>query len=226
MALRALIFDCDGTLAETEETHRTAFNRAFADAGLYWNWSVDEYRELLAITGGRERIANYIAKNALAEVDITALHRKKNDIYARLVEAGQVTLRPGVARLMMAAEAQGIALAIATTTSRSNLDSLIKGSALSDFAFSAIVTGEDVTRKKPDPEVYQIALKQLSLAAGECVAFEDSEHGLFAADACRIRTVITPGRYTTGQDFGQASLVLPDLDHLGSLNALAALLPV
>lgn len=220
MALKALIFDCDGTLAETEEAHRTAFNQAFADADLDWHWSVDHYRELLKIVGGRERIAHYAAEGLLSATDISTLHRAKNVIYASLVKRGHVALRPGVMRLMQAAQAEGIALAIATTTSRSNLESLIAVTSLSEIGFAAIVTGEDVARKKPDPEAYRITLNQLSLAAGDCIAFEDSQNGLRAARAAGIRIVITPGFYTMAEDFSQASLLLPDLDHLAGLSRL------
>jgi HAD superfamily hydrolase (TIGR01509 family) len=220
MALKALIFDCDGTLAETEEAHRTAFNMAFARIGLDWHWSVDRYRDLLKVTGGRERIAHYIAEQGLSNVDIPRLHDMKNANYASLIERGEILLRPGVIRVMQAAEASGIALAIATTTSRSNLDNLIAASALSRFDFTAVVTGEDVTRKKPDPEAYHAVLKQLSLDPGDCVAFEDSRNGLLAAHAAGIRSVITPSVYTMGENFDEASMLLADLGHIADLTAL------
>lgn len=214
MALKALIFDCDGTLAETEEAHREAFNLAFAETGLDWHWSMDRYRELLKVTGGRERIAHYMAHEGFFGIDIPALHRTKNLNYARLVETGDVELRPGVLRLMEEAQATGIAIAIATTTSRSNLNSLIASTALSKIDFAAIVCGEDVEKKKPDPEAYDVALQHLSLPTGECIAFEDSANGLRSAYAAGIKTVVAPSFYTTDEDFGQASLLLPDLESL------------
>lgn len=192
-----------------------AFNQAFADAGLDWHWPVDRYRKLLKVTGGQERIAHYIGEERLPDVDIPALHAAKNAIYSSLVETGQVKLRPGVIRVIEEAQAAGIAIAVATTTSRSNLDSLIAATALSQKSFAAIVTGEDVAKKKPNPEAYDLALQRLSLSAGECIAFEDSENGLLSAHASGVKTVVTPSFYTKSENFQQALLLLPDLDRLG-----------
>lgn len=179
LPIEAIIFDVDGTLAETEEAHRTAFNRAFAEATLDWHWSVDDYRALLGTTGGRERIARYMAEQNLAPDTslVAALHERKNVIYGELVESGGVVPRPGIVSLIEAARGSGIALAIATTTSRSNLSSLLAhvfGAAASD-GFSTIVTGEDVVNKKPDPEVYQRALSGLGQSAQACLAIEDAQ---------------------------------------------------
>jgi HAD superfamily hydrolase (TIGR01509 family) len=224
MALKALIFDCDGTLAETEDLHRTAFNQVFARAGLGWHWSVDRYRELLKVTGGRERIAHYMAEEGLPPIDIPTLHADKNAIYASLIESGDIALRPGVLRLMQVAQTAGIALAVATTTSRSNLDNLIAATPLSALDFVVLVTGEDVTRKKPDPEAYGVALERLSLAASECLAFEDSENGLRAARAAGLATIVTPGIYTSGDEFGQATALLASLGDVADLSRLEAIL--
>lgn len=212
MALKALIFDCDGTLAETEEAHRTAFNLAFASAGLDWHWSVDRYRELLKVTGGKERIAHFIAEEQRQRVDINALHLAKNALYSDTVRSGKVALRPGVMRIITAAQAQGVALAIATTTSRSNLDSLIAATPLRGIGFAAIVTGEDVTRKKPDPEAYYIALNRLSLSPDVCIAFEDSKNGIDAARGAGIATIVTPSIYTSGDNFRDADIIARNLD--------------
>ena len=212
MALKALIFDCDGTLAETEEAHRTAFNLAFASAGLDWHWSVDRYRELLKVTGGKERIAHFIAEEQRQRVDINALHLAKNTLYSDTVRSGKVALRPGVMRIITAAQAQGVALAIATTTSRSNLDSLIAATPLRGIGFAAIVTGEDVTRKKPDPEAYYIALNRLSLSPDVCIAFEDSKNGIDAARGAGIATIVTPSIYTSGDNFRDADIIARNLD--------------
>ena len=212
MALKALIFDCDGTLAETEEAHRTAFNLAFASAGLDWHWSVDRYRELLKVTGGKERIAHFIAEEQRQRVDINALHLAKNALYSDTVRSGKVALRPGVMRIITAAQAQGVALAIATTTSRSNLDSLIAATPLRHVDFATIVTGEHVTRKKPDPEAYHIALNCLSLNPDACIAFEDSANGLSAARRAGIVTIVTPSIYTSGDNFRDADIIARNLD--------------
>ena len=217
MALRAIIFDVDGTLAETEEAHRAAFNRAFAEAGKPWRWSQDDYRKLLTTTGGKERIARYIDENGSTPDPelIAALHARKNAFYAELVAGGMVTARPGVARLIDEARRHGVALAIATTTSASNLATLLCHVFGPEAAgwFPVIVTGEMVAMKKPDPEAYKLALLDLSLRASECVAIEDSRNGLDAARDAGIATLVTPSRYTSHEDFAGAALVRPDLDH-------------
>lgn len=213
MPLRALIFDVDGTLAETEEIHRAAFNEAFAEAGISWFWSEDMYRRLLEVTGGRERIADYATHAASQPVDIPALHRRKTEIYNARIRGGDIALRPGIERLICTARTHGAALAIATTTSRPNVISLIAAT-LGEGAvawFASIRTGEDVLRKKPDPEVFNLVLADLGLAAADCVAFEDSANGLRAARAAGIPTIVTPSIYTQDEDFSAAALVLEDL---------------
>lgn len=216
MRLKALIFDVDGTLAETEEAHRRAFNRAFAEAGHGWEWTPGLYRRLLETTGGRERIVAWLRSigETLPAPEIARLHRRKNEIYARLVADGEVALRPGVARLMDEAHAAGVALAIATTTSFGNLcallDSRFGEAALARFA--AVVTGEDVAVKKPDPAAYVRALELLGLGAGSCLAIEDSRNGMRAAQAAGLAVLVTPSSYTDHEAFDGAALVRTDLD--------------
>ncbi len=175
--LRALVFDVDGTLAETEELHRRAFNEAFEEAGIDWMWSRELYRELLSTTGGRERILVY-AERVGAEVDAPALHARR--IYGEMVRRGVVNLRPGVARLVEHAKSEGLALAIGTTTSRPNVTSLLEATFGNgaEKLFVSIRTGEDVATKKPDPEVYRLVLSDLQLAPEACLCFEDSRNGL------------------------------------------------
>jgi HAD superfamily hydrolase (TIGR01509 family) len=215
VSLRAIIFDVDGTLAETEETHRAAFNLAFAEAGHDWCWSSDDYAALLTTTGGRERISRYMGEIHVSPdpAVIASLHERKNQLYAELIASGVVTPRPGIAALIAEARRDGIATAIATTTSRSNLvamlDRVFGSKAMG--AFAAVICGEDVAAKKPDPEVYRRALSALGLRATECVAIEDSANGLAAARACGIATVVTPSRYTIGENFDGAALVLDSL---------------
>jgi HAD superfamily hydrolase (TIGR01509 family) len=212
-SLKALIFDVDGTLAETEEAHRTAFNLAFADAGRDWHWDFETYRALLRITGGKERIAHFLAQHdpALAgdAALIARLHLAKNEHYAALVRSGSVALRDGVAPLIAAGQAQGLKIAIATTTSRSNIDALIAATPLASTDFAAIVTGEDVAHKKPHPEAYHLVLRQLGAHPDACLAFEDSANGLRAALAAGIATIVTPALYTEGEDFTGALHVTP-----------------
>ena len=214
MPARALIFDVDGTLAETEEIHRAAFNEAFAEAGLDWVWTEELYARLLNVTGGRERIAAYVDEIRGMPVDIPALHRRKTDIYNERIRAGGIALRPGVERLIREARARRLSLAIATTTSRPNVSSLIAAT-LGEGAigwFASIRTGEDVAPKKPDPEVFRLVLADIGMDGADCVAFEDSANGLRAALAASIPTIVTPSIYTCGEDFAGASLVLRNLD--------------
>lgn len=223
---KAIIFDVDGTIADTEEAHRRAFNQAFAEAGKDWVWDREEYRRLLKVTGGRERIGHFLdSLGAPAPSEqIEALHRRKNALYSAQVEAGAVALRPGVARLIDEARAAGVRLAIATTTSRSNLSALL-ARCLPDVRFDALVVGEDVRAKKPDPEVYGMTLAALGLSASACVAIEDSRNGLDAALACGIPTLVTPSMYTDHERFDGAAMVRPSLDgpppvHLAELERL------
>jgi HAD superfamily hydrolase (TIGR01509 family) len=219
MRLKAIIFDVDGTLAETEEAHRTAFNQAFAEAGKDWHWSVDDYRELLTVTGGKERIRHFLTLICESASDqlVTALHVRKNAIYAKLVESGAVSLRPGIARIISEARRANIQTAIATTTSRANLVALLDchfgAGAIGSFA--AVVTGEDVARKKPDPEAYLQTLAILDLAPENCLALEDSRNGLRAAAACGVPTLVTPSLYTAHERFDGAAAVVASLDDPG-----------
>ena len=229
MSLRALIFDVDGTLADTEEAHRQAFNGAFAQGGLSWYWTEARYLELLRVTGGKERLAAFIATLDLDAAErerhlaaIPALHRAKTDYYAGLVATGRVALRPGIARLVADARAAGLKLAIATTTTLDNVHALLRGTlgAGSFGWFDAVGAGDDVPRKKPAPDVYHYVLDVLGLEARECVAFEDSAAGLAAARDAGLTTVVTPCQWTGHQDSGDADLLLP---HLGDgLNPLPA----
>jgi HAD superfamily hydrolase (TIGR01509 family) len=217
MGRAAVIFDVDGTLAETErDGHRIAFNRAFADVFLPWHWDERLYGELLAVTGGKERIARYAARFApewLAAPDaqrrIGELHARKNAHYAAIAEAGELRLRPGLPALFDALAASGIRLAIATTTSRANVDVLLRTclGAESASRFEVIVCGEDVARKKPDPEAYVLALHRLGLPASRCVAVEDSANGLRAALGAGIATLIVRSLYTQTEDFSGARAV-------------------
>lgn len=222
--LKAVIFDVDGTLADTEEVHRQAFNATFAACGLPWEWDAPLYRDLLAVTGGRERITHYCARfhpEFLAQADadsvIARMHVDKTRRYGAAVNAGQVTARPGVARLIQELRAAGLRLAIATTTSRSNVDALLAASfpELPDDAFQVIGAAEQATAKKPAPDIYAWVLAQLQLPAQACLAIEDSRNGANSAQAAKLPVLVTECRWTHGEDFSAALAVLSDLGEPG-----------
>lgn len=225
MTLKALIFDVDGTIAETEEAHRDAFNQAFRDLKLDWHWDPTLYRQLLVVTGGKERLLHYVAgldiptsERLELESRIPEIHAYKTELYGRMMREGAASLRPGVARLIAEARREGLALAIATTTSLVNLERLFDevwdAGALSQF--SVIAAGDMARNKKPAPDVYEMALERLGLTASECVALEDSRNGLLAASAAGIPAVITVSRYTTHETFGGALAVLSDMGEPGA----------
>jgi HAD superfamily hydrolase (TIGR01509 family) len=220
--LEALIFDVDGTLADTEgDGHRIAFNRAFAAAGLPWEWSNDLYGELLVIAGGKERIRHYLDHycpdfnySPEPELLIVELHQAKNHYYQALVSAGEIPLRPGVRRLIQEAKIQGMRLAIATTSALPNVLALLEATLGPEAVewFEVIAAGDMVPAKKPAPDIYTYVLKAMNLPPETCLALEDSHHGLSAAAQAGIKTLVTVNRYTKHQDFSQATVVL---DHLG-----------
>lgn len=219
--LQALLFDVDGTLADTEEAHRRAFNAAFIEFELWWDWGPPRYRDLLHVSGGKERIEHYIETLGLAPAErarvlalVPAIHRTKSRIYAGLLEQGQIPFRPGVARLLRAASAAGLKLALASTSTSSNIDALLRANLGGEagFVFSAIVSGDQVRAKKPAPDLYQLALASLRLPASACIAFEDSLNGLRAAKAAGLCTVVTPTRWNIEDDFSAADAVLASLE--------------
>ncbi|MGS4945136.1 HAD family hydrolase [Meridianimarinicoccus sp. RP-17] len=216
MTLRALIFDVDGTLAETEEAHRQAFNDTFAAAGLGWHWTRADYTRLLRITGGKERMRRHrddIGADGPTDAVIADLHLRKTARYAWIIAHGGLSLRPGVAALMASARAAGLRLAVATTTNRPNVDALAKAcwGCPASVLFDVIAAGDEVAAKKPAPDVYELALARLDLPPGDCIAVEDSANGLHAARAAGLRVVATPSDYSAGEDFGTADWFLPDL---------------
>lgn len=220
--LQALIFDVDGTLADTEAAHLAAFNQAFSEFGLDWHWDEALYVQLLNISGGKERIRHYwkTRQPGLLEVEAMAmqqtvdrLHELKTAAYERAVKDGAVRLRPGVLRLMNEALAEGLQMAIATTTSTVNVAALLRREMGPDWRmnFSAIGDASTAPIKKPHPQVYLQMLAALKLPPSQCLAFEDSYNGLAAAMAAGLPCVITPTRFTARHDFSGALRVLADL---------------
>ncbi|MFZ8813540.1 MAG: HAD-IA family hydrolase [Thermus aquaticus] len=218
VGLKALIWDLDGTLAETEELHRQAFNLAFAEAGLPFSWDRELYRALLKVTGGRERIAHYLETcpdcPALSPEAIARLHRRKNALYQALLEEG-VELRPGVRRLLLEAKEAGLRQVLATTTSPENAQALLRRAGL-EGVFDLVLAGDAAPRKKPDPSIYLLALEALGLAPEEALALEDSENGLQAARGAGVPVLVTLGFYTAHEAFSLAKAVLTHLGDPGS----------
>lgn len=225
MELKALLFDVDGTLADTEKDgHRPAFNMAFEKAGLDWYWSAELYGQLLAVTGGKERIKFYLeqfntafVKPAEFDEFVRALHASKTEFYKQLMAQGAIPLRPGVERLILEAKQKGVRMAIVTTTTPANVTALLTNTlgADSESWFEVIAAGDIVPAKKPAPDIYFWALDKMGLSPEECIAFEDSANGIQSSIAAAIPTIITVNGYTREDDFRQAVLVLDQMGEPG-----------
>lgn len=224
--LKALIFDVDGTLADTERVHLAAFNHAFDVEGLDWRWDTAQYTRLLEISGGKERLLHHwrsvqpdLTELGAGAVQATVdrLHELKTAHYENAVRSGAVQLRPGVLALMNEARAQGLQLAIATTTSPVNIAALLRTAVGADWRshFLAIGDASSSPIKKPHPQVYLQVLRDMGLPSSACLAFEDSGNGLRASTAAGLRTVITPNSFTDHHDFSVALRVVPDLGAVG-----------
>ncbi len=223
--LEALIFDVDGTLADTEMSHLKAFNEAFKSCDLDWHWSVDEYRELLEVSGGKERIRHFwqqqnpdvqsLSGGALEDT-INRIHELKTAAYEQRVRDGYVEFRPGMLDLIEEASQAGLQMAIATTTSPANIAALMRKQLGTDWRlrFRLIEDGSTAPHKKPNPQVYLQTLAGLGLPVANCIAFEDSENGLKAARASGLKTIVTPNAFTEHQKFVGALCVLPNLAHI------------
>jgi HAD superfamily hydrolase (TIGR01509 family) len=216
-ALEAIVFDFDGTIAETERLgHRVAYNIAFAQSGLDWVWDDALYGAMLKIAGGKERIAHYLDRyraddEAIADrpAFIARLHARKQQAFSALVET--IDFRPGVKRLVREAKSAGVKLAIATTAARAGVDALLGRDPLLSDAFDLIAAGDVIPNKKPAPDIYNFTLEGLGVAARNCVAVEDAAIGLRAARAAGIATLVTVSDYTRGEDFSGAAAVVGDL---------------
>lgn len=216
--LQGLVFDVDGTLANTErDGHRVAFNRAFTEAGLDWHWSVEFYGELLTVSGGKERIKYFLQQylpdyqppDELADF-VAYLHKLKTKHYLELLRSGTIQLRPGTERLIAEARKAKIALAIATTTSFPNVVALLEKYFDLDW-FETIAAGDIVPAKKPAPDIYHYVIERMKLPPESLLVLEDSDNGLESATAAGLKTIVTVNNYTEHQDFSQAALVVSDL---------------
>ena len=218
--MKALIFDCDGVLVDTErDGHRVAFNRAFTKSGYGLQWNVELYGELLKVAGGKERMKHYFGRfgwpKNISDKDLLVkeLHRIKTDIFIELIESSELPLRPGVTRLVDEAIADGITVAVCSTSNERAVNLIVEKLLGSDrkAKFAGIFAGDIVSRKKPDPEIYNLAKQELGLAGRDCLVIEDSRNGLLAAKAAGMPCVITISSYTSDEDFSEADAVFDEL---------------
>ena len=224
----ALIFDCDGVLADTErDGHRPAFNQTFADVGLPVRWSEQEYGEKLKIGGGKERMASLLTGAFVREHGLPAdaegqkelladWHRRKTAIYTEMVRAGKLPARPGIARVVGEAIAAGWTLAVASTSAEASVRAVLEHAVGTDAASGfAVYAGDIVPAKKPDPAIYLVALDGLGVAVEDAIVIEDSRNGLLAAVNAGLRCVVTVSGYTADEDMSEAVLVVTSLGDPG-----------
>jgi len=217
--MKALIFDCDGVLADTErDGHRVAFNEAFHAKGLAVEWGVELYGTLLAVAGGKERMKGWFDARGwppgVADRDgfIKELHHLKTDLYMEIISQGRLPPRSGIARLADEAIVAGKSLAICSTSDARGV-TLIAEAMLGHKRAERflILAGDVVKKKKPDPEIYILARQHLGLQPGDCVVVEDSRNGLLAAKAAGMRCIVTKSSYTQEEDFSEADAVVTEL---------------
>ena len=219
MAVKAIIFDCDGVLVDTErDVHRVAFNRAFAEMGIDAAWDVPLYGELLLVAGGKERMRAYFDRFGWPEgrddkdALIAELHKVKTRIGADMIANGEAALRPGVARIVDEAIAADVKLGVCTTSNPKFIDAVLDLLGPERKArFDFVHAGDVVSRKKPDPEIYELAKQSLGLPTHECVVIEDSRNGLLAATGAGLPTLVTTSTYTVDEDFDGAARIVSEL---------------
>ena len=216
MTLEALIFDLDGTMADTEEVHRQAFNAAFIKLELWWDWGPLRYCELLEVSSGIDRLHHYVDSLAVGAAEkrrlhaiVPAIHATKSEIYIELLRNWKPLLRTGVKRLVGEARDAGLEVAVVSTSATANARAVLDNHFRGEIAL--LVCADEVARRKPAPDLYQRALALLRKPAGAGVACEDSANGLRAARAAGLATIVTPSRWTMAQDFTGADLLRPDL---------------
>jgi HAD superfamily hydrolase (TIGR01509 family) len=218
--IRALFFDVDGTIVDTEKDgHRVAFNAAFKEFGFDFAWDVDTYHELLQTAGGKERMRRYFQRAGLFQCPdqgllIESLHKRKTEIFIGLIENGKLPLRAGVKRLMTEALAGGLRLGICTTANERAVNAILRAM-LPDIPFEVVLSGDVIRRKKPDPEIYLLALEKTRLHPDACVAIEDSANGVCAAKSAGMYVVATTNVYTEQEDLSAADIIVTSLGEPG-----------
>jgi HAD superfamily hydrolase (TIGR01509 family) len=223
--VKALIFDCDGVLADTErDGHRVAFNRTFAEFGVPVEWSEETYGEKLKTAGGKERMATeltpeFARANGLPETrdeqaDVLAQwHKRKTAIYTDMVAAGKLPTRPGITRIIAEAQDSGWEVAVASTSAEPSVRAILERAAGTERAarFDVVLAGDVVAHKKPAADIYLLALERLGVSPAEALVIEDSRNGLLAATAAGLRCVLTVNGYTEKEDNSEAILVVSSL---------------
>jgi HAD superfamily hydrolase (TIGR01509 family) len=217
--LKAIFWDQDGVIIDTEKDgHRVAFNKMFNEVGYDFQWSVEVYGDLLAISGGKERMRHYFTeKGIILEGDpdndaelLLSLHKKKTSIFVEMVESGILPLRAGVKRIMKEARDAGLRLGVCTTANERSANAIAQGM-LGEIDLEFVLAGDVVSKKKPNPEIYLLALERTGLSPDECIVIEDSHNGLLAAKAAGLRAVATTNIYTENEDLSYASIVVTSL---------------
>lgn len=217
--LKAIFFDMDGTIIDTEKDgHRVAFNEAFARLGINAEWDVAKYHQLLQIAGGKERMKFFFQGEgkeflpAEKSIDdfVQQLHLLKTEIFVSLIESSKLPLRPGIKRLMQEAKEKGILIGICTTSNEKAVKAIVN-SLLADIKIDLILAGDIVANKKPDPEIYLLALQKTGLAGDEVLVVEDSENGLIAGKAAGIKVLVTVNEYTKNENMTGAETVITSL---------------
>jgi len=217
--LKAIFFDMDGTIIDTEKDgHRVAFNKAFARLGINTEWDIAKYRELLQIAGGKERMKfyfqgegrNHLPKETPIDDLVQRLHLLKTEIFVSLIESGKLPLRPGIKRLMQEANGKGIMVGICTTSNEKAVKAIVD-SLLTDIKIDLVLAGDIVTKKKPDPEIYLLALQKTKLLGDEVLVVEDSENGLIAGKKAGIKVLVTVNEYTKNENMSLADVVVTSL---------------
>lgn len=221
--VKAFIFDQDGTIIDTEKDgHRVAFNKTFKEFGFDITWDVETYHELLQIAGGKERMRHYLhtvgfGKPVTPEEEdelIKKLHKRKTEMLIEMLEAGELPLRPGIYRIMKEARDSNLTLGICTTSNEKAAE-VVAGKIVKDIDFAFVLAGDVVSKKKPDPEIYQLALKETGYAPEECVVFEDSRNGVLAAKAAGMPVIATTNVYTEKEDLHEADVIVTNLGDPG-----------
>ena len=214
--IKGFFFDQDGVIIDTErDGHRVAFNKTFMEFGFDFEWDVETYHRLLRIGGGKERMLHYLHETGFGkpvasdeEEDlIKALHKRKTDMFVELLESGALPLRPGVRRFMSEVNQMAMTLGICTT-SNERAAKAVSESILADIAFDFVLAGDIVSKKKPDPEIYLLALEKSGLKPEECVVIEDSNNGARAAKQAGMHVVATVNPYTESEDLSMADIVV------------------